>query len=126
MTAWTTDELNKIGSADEIQVAPLRQDGTPYKQVTIWVVRVGDAVYIRSYNGRDGAWYRHALESHKSNFWAGGVEKTVSLAEVSDAAVNDQVDAAYQQKYGHLPQYVAPMVTDEVRSTTFKLVPLDL
>jgi hypothetical protein len=29
MTAWTSDELTKIGMVEELEIAPLRRDGTP-------------------------------------------------------------------------------------------------
>ena len=35
MTAWTSDELNKIGNAEELQIASLRRDGTLRNPVTI-------------------------------------------------------------------------------------------
>jgi hypothetical protein len=31
MTAWTDDELAKIGAAEEVQIAPLGRDGKPRK-----------------------------------------------------------------------------------------------
>jgi hypothetical protein len=43
--------------------------------------------------------------------------------EESDPDINDQIDAAYLTKYRRYPQYVAPMVTPEVRDATIKLVP---
>ena len=52
MTAWTSDELNKIGNAEELQIAALRADDTLRKPVIIWVVRLGDDLYVRSVNGR--------------------------------------------------------------------------
>jgi hypothetical protein len=48
MTAWTSDELSKIGAAEELQIASLRRDGTLRKPVTIWVVPHGDDLYVRS------------------------------------------------------------------------------
>ena len=48
MNQWTDDELARIGAADELEIAPLRPDGAPRKPVTIWVVRVGDELYVRS------------------------------------------------------------------------------
>ena len=35
MTTWTNDELNMIGSADELQLASLRRDGSLRNPVTI-------------------------------------------------------------------------------------------
>lgn len=123
MTAWTSDELDKIGAADELEIAPLRRDGTLRKPVTIWVVRVGDELYIRSVNGRSGAWFRGVQTRHEGRIWAGGVEKEVTFVEEADPAINDQVDAAYRAKYRRYPQYVSPMVTAEARATTLKLAP---
>ena len=122
MTAWTSDELDKIGTAEELEIAPLRRDGTLRNPVTIWVVRLGDDLYVRSYRGRGGAWFRAAQVRHEGWIRAGGVEKDVTFME-SDPDINDQIDAAYRTKYGRYPQYVALMVSAEVRSTTIKLVP---
>ena len=58
MASWTGDELDRIGRADELEIAPLRRDGTLRKPVTIWVVRLGDSLYVRSGYGRAAAWYR--------------------------------------------------------------------
>lgn len=123
MSTWTGDELNKIGSAEELEIAPLRENGTLLKPVIIWVVRVGEELYVRSYRGRDSAWFRGVQVQHAGRIWAGGVEKDVAFAEEADPAVNDRIDAAYRTKYGHYPQYVAPMQAPEVRATTLRLVP---
>lgn len=49
MTGWTRHELNKIGQTEELQIAYLRQDGKLRNPVTIWVVRIGDDLYVRAY-----------------------------------------------------------------------------
>lgn len=121
MYKWTNDELSRIGNAEELEIASLRGDGTLRKPVTIWVVRVGDDLYVRSYRGYGGAWFRGALERHAGHVEAGGVTQDVTFVEEADPAINDQVDAAYRAKYGRYPQYVAPMLTPEVRATTIRL-----
>ncbi|MCK6626980.1 MAG: DUF2255 family protein [Anaerolineae bacterium] len=123
MTTWTSEELNKIGTAEELQIASRRRDGTLRKPVTIWVVRLGDDLYIRSVNGRTSAWFRGAQDRHEGRIWAGGVEKDVTFVEEADSDINDKIDAAYRTKYHRYPQYVAPMLAAEARSTTLKLVP---
>jgi hypothetical protein len=123
MNIWTGDELNRIGTAEELEITPGRPDGTPGKPVTIWVVRVDDDLYVRSYKGHGGAWFRAAQVRHEGRIRAGGVEKEVTFAEETDPGINDQIDTAYHSKYRRYPQYVAPMVTAEARSTTLKLVP---
>jgi hypothetical protein len=123
MTTWTSEELDKIGIAEELQIASLRRDDTLRHRVTIWVVRVGDDLYVRSVNGREGVWFRGVQTQHEGRIWAGDVEKDVTFVDVDDSGINDQIDAAYLTKYRRYPQYVAPMVTPEVRAATIKLVP---
>ena len=123
MTAWTREELNKIGSAEELQIASLRKDGTLRKPVIIWVVRVGDDLYVRSANGRTSAWFRGTQTRHEGHVRAGGVEKEVTFVEETDPGINDLIDTAYLTKYSRYSQYVAPMVTPEVKAATIKLVP---
>ena len=122
MTTWTSDELDTIGTAEELEIAPRRRDGTLRNPVTIWVVRLRDDLYIRSYRGREGSWYRAAQASGEARILAGGVEKDVTIVD-ADPTLNDQIDDAYRTKYGHYPQYVAPMVAPEARPTTIRLVP---
>jgi hypothetical protein len=92
--------------------------------VTIWVVRVGDDLYVRSYRGRDNAWFRGTLVRHEGHILSGGVDKDVTFVEETDASINDQIDSAYLTKYRRFDaQYVDPMVTPEARAATIKLVP---
>ncbi|MFF5140402.1 DUF2255 family protein [Streptomyces sp. NPDC013157] len=95
MTTWTNDELTRIEHAEELQTAPSRRDGTPRTPVPIWVVRDGDDLYVRSFRGGAGAWYRTARASHQGRISSGGVTKDVALAEVTDPGVNDRIDAAF-------------------------------
>ena len=123
MMAWTNEELDGIGAAEELQIASLRRDGTLRKPVIIWVVRVGDDFYVRCVNGREGAWFRGVQTRYEGHIWAGGVEKDVTFLEESDPDINAKIDEAYLSKYQRYPQWVAPMVTSEVRAATLKLVP---
>jgi 4-carboxymuconolactone decarboxylase len=69
--------------------------------VPIWVVRVGDALYVRSYRGNDGAWYRHATQRREGRIRAGGVERDVAFDTVDavDDTVQSVIDQAYRAKY---------------------------
>ena len=75
MSAWSKEELPRMGRAEEIDIAVRRPDGGLRDRVTIWVVPHSDALYVRSVNGRDGAWFRAVQETYKGRVWAGGVEK---------------------------------------------------
>lgn len=123
MTTWTSDELNKIGTAEELEIASLRRDGTLRKPVTIWVVHLGDDLYVRSVNGRTSTWFRGTQERHEGHIQAGGVAKDVTFVD-ADPDINDQIDAAYRTKYRrYAASIISTTVSPEARSATIKLVP---
>jgi hypothetical protein len=124
MTTWTSEELNKIGKAEELQIASLRRDGTLRKPVTIWVVRVGDDLYVRPIHGHTSAWFRGTQVRHEGHIRAGGVDKDVAFVEEADSEINNQIDAAYRTKYRrYAASIINTTVTPEARSATIKLVP---
>jgi len=123
MITWTKEELNRIGTAEELQLASLRQDGTLRKPVTIWVIRLGDDLYVRSVYGRTSAWFRGTQVCHAGQIRAGGVEKNVSFEE-ADPGIADQIDLAYRAKYRHYAaSIVNSVLTPQARAATLKLVP---
>jgi len=123
MTNWTSDELNKIGRAEELEIASLRRDGTLRSPVTIWVVRHGDDLYVRSVNGRTGAWFRGTQVRHEGRVWAGGIDKDVAFAD-ADPGIDDQIDAAYRTKYRrYAASIIGHIVSPTARSATIKLLP---
>ena len=124
MTNWTSEELGRIGDAEELELASLREDGTLTKRVIIWVVRVGNDLYVRSVKGATSGWYRGTQIKFAGRIWAGGVEKDVVFAADQDPAVNARIDAEYLKKYRMYPQWAAPMVVEKVKETTIKLLPL--
>jgi len=122
MGAWTSDELSRIGTAEELEISSRRRDGTLRAPVTIWVVRHGDELYVRSVNGRGSSWFRGVETLHEARIIAGGVEKDVALVETDDA--NDEVDAAYREKYRrYAAGIVDSIVSAEARAATLRLVP---
>ena len=122
MTTWTHNELTRIGIADELEITTLRRDGTLRKPVTIWVVRLGDDLYIRSVNGRTSAWFRGTTARREGRIQAGGIDKDVTFVD-GNPGINDQIDAAYRSKYHHYPQSVDRINSLKARSTTIQLVP---
>jgi hypothetical protein len=122
MSTWTSDELSKIEAADELDLASARGDGTLRNPVTMWVVRHGDDLYVRSVNGRTSTWFRAAQERHEAHIHAGGVDKDVLLVETDD--VDDELDAAYRAKYRRYAEsIVGSIVSPQARAATLKLVP---
>ena len=122
MSTWSSDELSKIGAAEELELAAVRRDGSLRKPVTIWVVRHEDDLYVRSVNGRESSWFRGAQARHEAHIQAGGVDKEALLVETDD--VNDELDAAYRAKYRRYAEsIVGSIVTPQARAATLKLLP---
>ncbi|WP_448072000.1 DUF2255 family protein [Georgenia yuyongxinii] len=125
MATWTADELDTVGRAEVLRVSSVRRDGSLRPFVTIWVVRVGEDIFIRSAYGPENGWFRRALASGAGRVRAGGVEKDVSFEQVG-VEVREAVDAAYHAKYDrHGPRIVNTVVGPGSERTTIRLVPRD-
>lgn len=123
MTTWTAEELDRVGAADELQIASRRADGSLRPFVTIWVVRVGDELFVRSAYGPGNPWFRRAQASGAGRIRAGGVERDVAFVE-PPADVHEAVDAAYHAKYDRYgPKIVGTVVGPQVIATTLRLEP---
>src|SRR5687767_4281299 len=96
--SWTADELRAMGDAEELRLASRRRDGTLRPYVTMWVVRVGDELYVRSAYGAENPWYRRAKASGSGRVRAGGVERDVTFSAAAPD-VHPAIDAAYHTKY---------------------------
>jgi hypothetical protein len=122
MEHWSDDELRRIADSDELEIAPVRSDGTLRRPVTIWVVRVGDDVYVRSVNGRSASWFRRAQDRHEARISVVGVTKDVRLVETGEDT--DAIDAAYRTKYRrYAARIIDSIISPQAGAATLKLVP---
>jgi len=123
VTHWTSDELDRIGSADELEITVACSDGSLRRWVPIWVVRVDDDLYVRSYRGADGAWYRQATQHAQGRIRADGLERDVTVDRPDDT-VRPAIDDAYRAKYARYgAAYLQPMLTARATATTLRLTP---
>ena len=122
MVAWGKDELRRIAEADDLHIAPFREDGVTYGTPTwVWSVAVGDALYVRGYNGTESRWYQAALRQKSGRITAGGMTKEVAFEPVS-GSINDSIDDAYRSKYAKSP-YLKPMISERERAATIRIMP---
>ena len=122
MTQWTRDELDRIERAEELQIASIRPDGTLRSRVTIWVVRHGDDLFVRSVRGRNGSWFHGVQQTHQGHIRAGGIDKDVTFED--GGHLNAEIDAAYRAKYRrYAGRILDSILTPDARSTTIRLVP---
>jgi hypothetical protein len=123
MTAWTNDELTRVGDAEELEISSARGDGALGSPRTIWVVPHGDALYVRSVNGPSAAWFRGTQVRREGHIQAGGVDRDVTFAD-ADHSLDDDIDAAYRSKYRRYARSITDSITSPAaRSTTIRLLP---
>ncbi len=122
MAAWSKDELRRIAEADDLHIAPFRDDGVTYGTPTwIWSVAIDDALYVRAYNGRDSRWYQAAVRQKAGRITAAGMTKEVAFEPVQ-GLINDRIDDAYRAKYRGSP-YLGPMIAAGARAATVRVMP---
>jgi hypothetical protein len=122
MIAWPENELRRIATADDLHVAPFREDGVTYGTPTwIWSVAVDDALYVRGYNGQNSRWYQAALRQKAGRIIAAGMTKEVTF-EAVDGPINNRIDDAYRAKYRGSP-YLNAMIGKRARAATIRIMP---
>ncbi len=126
MTRWPKNELRKIAEADDLHIAPFREDGVTCGTPTwIWSVAVDDALYVRGYNGQHSRWYQAAVRQKAGRIIAAGMTKEVVFEPVDGSGnerIGDRIDDAYRAKYQDSP-YLKPMIGKRARSATVRITP---
>jgi hypothetical protein len=123
--AWTEQELSTVGRTDELGISSRRRDGTLRPFVTIWGVRVGDDVYVRSAYGTDNPWYVRARRSGTGRIRVGALERDVTFEDAGEAA-HPAIDAAYHAKYDRYgPRIVGSVVGSHAAPGTLRVLPAD-
>lgn len=118
---WPAEELHRIVEADDLKIAPFRDDGiTPGTPTWIWCVAVNGELYVRAYNGRKSRWYQSAIRQRAGQIVAAGMTRNVAFEPV-DGEINTSIDDAYRAKYKTSP-YLRPMIGANARAATVKVV----
>lgn len=117
------DEMNRIDKADDLHIAPFREDGKTYGTPTwIWAVIVDGDLYVRAYNGVNSRWYKSALKQKAGRIIAAGITREVRFEPVH-GDINSVIDEAYKKKYNDSP-YLSPMISNRSRAATIKIIPV--
>ena len=126
MSTWLPEDLELFGGACEVEVSSMRRDGSLSRPRTVWIVPVGDQLYLRSVNGPDAAWYRLTRTLHRGRIEAGGIARDVTWIDVDAAGqpdVDPAVDAEYARKYRGSTSAVARITSPLARTTTMRVEP---
>jgi len=122
---WTPAELTEIDAEDELRIASRRADGSLRREVIIWMVRVGDDVYVRAAHGAETGWNKRAHAAGAGHVRVGSVVVRDAVFEPVGTTLEREITAAYDAKYdGKYPrQYIDPVVSPESIPTTLRIVP---
>lgn len=117
------EDVEKIVNADDLKIAPFREDGKTYGTPTwIWAVAVDGDLYVRAYNGVNSRWYMAAMLQKAGRIIAAGMIKEVRFEPVQEdmkAAINE----AYKKKYTKSP-YLSEMISNRASTATVKIIPI--
>ncbi|GAA1769027.1 DUF2255 family protein [Streptomonospora arabica] len=122
MTAsWSPEDLRRLDSVGELEIAVERSDGSLRGWVPIWVVCTGGQAYVRTWYRRDTGWFGHALRSRRARIRVPRLEADVAIDDIGDGSpqVTADVDAAYRAKYGRAG--AGSMVTPTAAAATLRL-----
>jgi hypothetical protein len=116
---FDADVLDTLRSHQEIGIRTSRNRQRP---VTIWIVVVDDAVYVRSVRGPQGKWYLAARADGEATLVIDRRELPVRVTPATDPASVAAVSQAILSKYA-TSTYARVMVSDEIVPTTLRLEP---
>jgi hypothetical protein len=100
---WSPGELDLFGRAHELRLSTVRDDGSLRSFVTVWMVRVGADLYVRSGAGYGGvsAWFARARNAGSGIVRVEDQEWPARFAQLDpNAPEHSEIDAAYVRKYG--------------------------
>jgi hypothetical protein len=101
--SWSTGKLVIVDGATELQIASRRPDDSIRSFVTVWMVRVGTDVYVRSGAGYGGVsrWFPRARDAGSGMVRVDGQEWQAIFTHLEpNDPVHGEIDAAYVHKYG--------------------------
>lgn len=113
--------LQHLADVEEIDIAFRRPNGS-IGSTPIWVVQVGEDIFVRSVRGTRGGWYRRLRADPDGEVRDGGHTHPVHAEPVADERTLGEVTGAYQTKYGDSP-YVRPLLEGSSIGATLRLHP---
>lgn len=122
MSTWQPETARSLSAPQEVELATRRRDGSVRNPRIIWIVAVGERVFVRSTNGRGAAWFTWAIATGSGQLTAAGVTVDVTFTEAADEDL-PAVDRAYRDKYGSFASIVDHLEEAGPRAATLEVTP---
>jgi hypothetical protein len=120
MTKFDADTLRAL---QDVQEPRIRTEKHPRSAVVIWVMVDGDDVFVRSWLGAKGRWYKDLASGGNATLEFAGRKLSVRAIPASDDASVERASRAILTKYRH-SSHAQEMVRSEILPTTLRLEPL--
>ena len=120
---WDSSTFEELAASREPDVVVPAPDRAPIR-VPIWVVAVDGGIYVRSWKGEAGRWYRRARRYGSGSLATSAGERAVRFVPVDDAELDAAIDREYLVKYGR-NRYARAMIRPPATGTTLRLDPAD-
>ncbi|MGH7090169.1 MAG: DUF2255 family protein [Stellaceae bacterium] len=119
MARFDGDTVRQLRDAGEIAI---RTGKHPESAVVIWVVVVGEEVFVRSVKGAKGRWYRDLAAGGRASLEFAGRQVAGQAIPVGEPEAIARASREYLRKYQGSP-YAEAMVRAEVLPMTLRLEP---
>jgi hypothetical protein len=117
MAKFDADTLRELRDVRELRI---RTGKHPKTAVVIWIVVADDEVFVRSWLGARGRWYRDLAAGGPATLEFVGRRLEVQAFPAGDAASVARASAEFLRKYQPSP-HAPEMVRSEILSTTLRL-----
>jgi len=119
--AWDAAIVNELAGTREIDVVVPAPD-RPVLRTPVWIVAVDGSLYVRSWKGDAGRWYRRARRYRTGAIVTARGEHAVRFEPAGEPELDAAIDQAYLDKYGDSP-YATAMIDPPAAGTTLRLDP---
>jgi hypothetical protein len=119
MTNFDADTLRELRDVQEVAI---RTEKHPKSAVVIWVVVADDEVFVRSWRGAKGRWYRDPAAGVPATLEFAGRRLAVRALPASDQAAVARASREFLRKYQR-STHAQEMVRSETLPTTLRLEP---
>jgi hypothetical protein len=119
MTTFDANTLRELNDVDEVAI---RTDKHPKSAVVIWVVVADGEVFVRSWRGSKGRWYRDLAAGGPATLEFAGRSLAVQALPAIDQDAVDRTSREFLRKYQR-STHAEEMVRAETLPTTLRLQP---
>jgi len=119
MPTFDAETLRALRDLKEIGIRTAQHPG---HAVVIWIVVAGDEVFVRSFRGAKGRWYRDIAAGGPAMLEFGDRRLAVQAVPANEPAAIERASREYLSKYKS-SSYAQAMVQPELLPTTLRLEP---